>query len=78
METATQQANDPGYLDRHWRQVVARHEADGRIDIAGLGVGLDLSGVFRRSRVMDLDGAVRNRLFADLLALLARPRARRG
>lgn len=71
MDAATQRANVADYLDRHLRQVVATHEAAGRIEVLALGVGLDLSPIYRHSRIIELDGAVRHRAFTDLLELLA-------
>ena len=70
MDAATQRANGAAWLDRHLQQVVAQQSARG-IEILGLGVGLDLSGTYRHSRVIELDGAVRHRAFGDLLDLLA-------
>jgi cobaltochelatase CobT len=78
MDAATQRANDAAYLDHHLQAVVARHEAEGTVQILGLGVGLDLSTFYRRSRVIDLGRAVRNQVFADVLALLAEGRQRPG
>ena len=71
MDAATQRANVADYLDRHLRQVVATHEAAGRIEVLALGVGLDLSPIYRHNRIIELDGAVRHRAFTDLLELLA-------
>lgn len=71
MDSATILANDAAYLDQHLRDVVARREAEGAVEIRALGVGLDLSPYYRRSRVVELDGAVRNQVFRDILALLA-------
>jgi cobaltochelatase CobT len=71
MDSATILANDAAYLDQHLRDVVARREAEGAVEIRALGVGLDLSPYYRRSRVVELDGAVRNQIFRDILALLA-------
>lgn len=70
MDAATQRANGAAWLDRHLQQVIAQQAARG-IEIVGLGVGLDLSGTYRHSRVIELDGAVRHRAFDDLLDLLA-------
>ena len=55
MDSATHLANDAHYLDQHLREVVARHEQRGGVEICGLGVGLDLSPYYRRSQVLDLD-----------------------
>ena len=39
MDGATALANDPFYLDNHLKQVVARQESAGRVEVLGLGVG---------------------------------------
>jgi cobaltochelatase CobT len=70
MDSATALANDAHYLDQHLREVVARHEQGGAVKICGVGVGLDLSPYYRRSRVLDLSGAVGNEAFRDVVALI--------
>jgi cobaltochelatase CobT len=76
MDSATALANDPHYLDQHLRDVVQRHEQQGRIQICGIGVGLDLSPYYSRSLVLDLAGAVGNAMFREVLELLAGRRRR--
>lgn len=71
MDGATQLANDEHYLDQHLREVVARQEQAGAVEIFGLGVGLDLSPYYRRSQALDLAGSTGNRVFADILRMLA-------
>ncbi|MEV0601615.1 cobalt chelatase [Streptomyces sp. NPDC050315] len=68
MDTATNLANDRHYLDHHLRDVVARHGAG--TEIYGVGVGLDLSPYYRRSRVLDLADDTGNGIFREVLALL--------
>jgi cobaltochelatase CobT len=51
--------------------VVARHEQAGRIGIAGVGVGLDLSPYYSRSHVLDLAAAGGAAMFRELIALVA-------
>ncbi len=72
MDSATHLANDGHYLDHHLREVVDREERSGSARIVGLGVGLDLSPFYPRSHVVDLDEATGNRVFAEILELLAR------
>jgi cobaltochelatase CobT len=72
MDTATQQANGPGLLDEHLREVVMRREARGEVQIVALGVGLDPSPWYRHHRVMETDGVAGHSSFSDLLALLRR------
>jgi cobaltochelatase CobT len=67
MDSATCQANDAGYLDRHLEEVVARHEAARDVEVLGLGVGLDLSPYYRRCRAVDLSVPLDMTLFAELV-----------
>ena len=80
MDGATGLANDASYLDRHLRQVAARIEAAGDIELSALGVGLDLSASYGRCLTLDPDAALGPVLFTELLPLLAGrvvlPRAR--
>ncbi|MBU1357153.1 MAG: cobalt chelatase, partial [Gammaproteobacteria bacterium] len=71
MDSATHLANDAHYLDHHLREVVARHEQDGRIEIAGIGVGLDLSPYYSRSHVLDIASSVGNAVFREVIELMA-------
>jgi cobaltochelatase CobT len=70
MDSATAQANDPHYLDQHLREVVGRHEAAGRVEVLGLGVGLDLSPYYRHHFAVDLSVPPDMTLFAKLAAWL--------
>lgn len=78
MEAATQQANDEHYLDHHLQQVAGQIESDGDIELAALGVGLDLSPYYRRGHVLDLQHGVTDRLLREVVALLAGLGAHRG
>ncbi len=71
MDTATRLANDALLLDRHLRSVVRRHERTGLVEIVGVGVGLDLSAAYSRSHVLDLGGAPGNRVFREIVDLVA-------
>lgn len=70
MDSATQLANDAHYLDHHLADMVHAIERGGRIDIAGLGVGLDLSPYYRRSQVLDLGEDSTDRLLREIAQLL--------
>jgi cobaltochelatase CobT len=70
-DSATALANDPHYLDHHLRLVTGRLEAAGRIELFGIGVGLDLSPYYRRSHVLDLGGGIGNAMFREVLETLA-------
>lgn len=71
MDAATHLANDDHYLDHHLREVVARHEAAGHAEIGGIGVGLDLSPYYARSQAIDLSAPPGNRVFQDILEVIA-------
>lgn len=68
-DSATERANEPGCLDRHLRQVVSEMECAGE-EVYGLGVGLDLSPYYRRSRMLDTSPRSGYGMFGDVLALL--------
>jgi cobaltochelatase CobT len=66
---ATGLANDPFYLDNHLKDVVARREQQGAVEILGLGVGLDLSPFYRRCLATDMTRGLDNELFFDIVQL---------
>ena len=70
MDSATGLANDAFYLDRHLREVVARREREGAVEIIGLGVGLDLSPFYRRTVSADFSRGLDNALFFELARLM--------
>lgn len=67
---ATGLANDPFYLDNHLKDVVARREREGAVEILGLGVGLDLSPFYRRSLATDMTQGLENTLFTEIVQLI--------
>lgn len=69
---ATALANDEHYLDHDLSNVVADIEAQGRAEVLGLGVGLDLSPYYRRHRVLDLSNSVTQQVLRESVGLLAR------
>ncbi|MBE7420436.1 MAG: cobalt chelatase [Ideonella sp.] len=76
MDAATHLANDLHYLDHHLRQVVQRHEQSGAVEIGGIGVGLDLSPYYSRSQALDLSAPPGNRVFQEVLDVIAGHRRR--
>lgn len=72
MDSATTQANDAWYLDNHLKQVVARQERLGAVQIMGLGVGLDLGVYYRHCLGIDARRRIDMRMLDDLVALIAR------
>jgi cobaltochelatase CobT len=77
MDGATQLANGERLLDQHLLQVTERVERQGRVEIHGLGVGLDLSAYYRSSHLLDLDARIGNAMFGEVLRLIARSGPRR-
>jgi len=75
MDTATSLANDRAYLDRHLKTVLERRDRQGEVEIYGLGVAQDLSPHYRHCTMLDLSRGLGNRVFADILDMLARKRA---
>lgn len=71
MDSATASTNDPQYLDAHLRRVVSDLEKAGQ-EIVGVGVGLDLSDYYSRSRLLDTSGATGHGMLNDVLSVLAR------
>jgi cobaltochelatase CobT len=53
MDAATVQTNDAAYLDNHLRDVVARHESFGDVEVIGLGLGRDPSLFYRHCTALD-------------------------
>lgn len=72
MDSATALANDPHYLEQHLREVVARREADGRVEIAGIGIGLDLGPYYRRSLALDLGKGLERGSFFEVVRMVRR------
>lgn len=74
---ATALANDAHYLDHHLSDVVARLQAQGEVEVYGMGVGLDLSPYYRQCRAFDLSASVSNEVFREIVAMIAAgPRGR--
>lgn len=76
MDSATVLANDAHYLDQHLREVVARREADGGVEVIGVGIGLDLSPYYRRSLALDLARGLERADVQALVRLVAQRRRR--
>jgi cobaltochelatase CobT len=71
MDTATGLANDAHYLDQHLREVLRRQEQPGGVEIFGVGVGLDLSAFYSRSRALDLSTPPGNEACFEIVEMLA-------
>jgi cobaltochelatase CobT len=70
-DSATTLANDTHYLDHHLCTVVGQLEAQGKVEIYGIGVGLNLSPYYRNNRVIDLCASVTNAVLREIVALIA-------
>jgi len=71
MDGATSQANDEQYLDLHLREVIARIDAAGQVQIFGIGVGLDLSPYYAHCQAVDFTHGLSNHVFQEILGLMA-------
>ena len=76
MDRSTAMANDEHYLDHHLRTVVARHERAGEVQIAGVGVGLDLSPYYGTSVALDLTQGLTNAHALEIVEMMQRGRKR--
>lgn len=54
MDTATSTANDQFYLDNHLKQVIEREANRNKIEIYGVGMGVDLSPYYRNNIILDV------------------------
>ncbi len=70
VDGATALANDTHYLDRHLQATAAQIEAQGQVELRGVGVGLDLSAYYQRSVVLDLAGQSPRQVLAEVLGVL--------
>ncbi len=77
MDAATQVANGRHFLDRHLQQVAAQVETGGAVELAALGLGLDLSPFYSRSEAVDLAAGPDRRTLQAVLALFDGRRGRR-
>ena len=76
MDGATALANDAQYLDHHLQQVAGQIEAAGDIELAAIGVGLDLSPYYGRCLALGLAQDLGNRVFDEVIGCLAARRRR--
>ncbi len=77
MDTASENANEPGYLEQHLVDVVARARARGEASVMGVGVGLDLGALYPASVALDLSQLRGNGALREMLELVARGTAGR-
>lgn len=77
MDSATDLANTPHYLDSHLRHVVTEHTRQGNTEIRALGVGLDLSLFYDDSLIIDPQAQIDNGLLGEIAALIVAPKRNR-
>lgn len=70
MDSATHQSNDNHYLDAHLRAVVSDLEAEGSIELYGLGVGLDLGCFYRHRLAIDLSEGISEALLLQIADMM--------
>ena len=58
MDSATHHANRDGFLDDHLRGVAEIIQRRGDVQVAAIGIDLDLSDLYRRSAALDLGGTL--------------------
>jgi cobaltochelatase CobT len=75
-DAATGRSNDAFYLDNHLKDVLARREREGAVQVLGLGVGLDLSPFYRHCLATDMTKALDNALFYEIVQLIDRKHRR--
>lgn len=75
-DSATNLTNDAYYLDNHLKEVLARRERQGQVNILGLGVGLDLSPFYRHCLATDMSQVLDNHLFEEIVQLIGHRRRR--
>ncbi len=75
-DSATNLTNDAFYLDNHLKEVLARRERQGEVDILGLGVGLDLSPFYRHCLATDMSQVLDHHLFDEIIQLIGHRKRR--
>lgn len=76
-DSATAQTNPPQYLEQHLLAVAEHIERSGRVELTGLGVGLDMSAYYRHSDMLDLTNLQGRQAFSQILQVLHPRRLRR-
>lgn len=72
MDGATELANDAHYLDHHLQQVAGEIESQGDVELAAIGVGLDLSPYYGHCQAIDLEAGLGNAVIQDVISLFTR------
>lgn len=70
MDSATQNANDPDYLERHLRQVIQKHSQEQKWDMLALGVNSLPDPSYRRRMVLDLTAPLQPKMLDDIVTML--------
>jgi cobaltochelatase CobT len=80
LDDATLAANDPGYLDRHLRTVIAQIEARAKVELLAIGIGHHVGAYYPRSFTVSGPQNLGEAIVTQLIALLGKRerRAARG
>ena len=73
MDGATSLANGDHYLDRHLAEVASHIEQERLVQLAGLGIGHDMSAYLSRSRIIDPEAILSKATAQALIEFLAQP-----
>lgn len=73
LDHATLEANAPDYLERHLRQVIARIEARGTIELSAIGIGHDVTDYYRYALMLDDEERLGTAMTDQLCGLFAGP-----
>lgn len=73
-ESATAEANDDEYLSSHLRQVADRWRAAGTVEVAGLGLEMDMTPFYDRSELVEMGSEGGVAIVNGLLNMLIPPR----
>ena len=76
LDDATLAANDPGYLDRHLRQVIRHIDTRSPVELLAIGIGHNVGAYYPRSFTVTGAENLGEALVTQLIALLDAPRRR--
>ncbi len=71
VDDATLSANSPSCLDRHLREVIARMEQEGRVELLAIGIGHDVSRYYRQSVTLQDAARLGEVMAGELIALFS-------
>ena len=78
IDDSTLAVNRAGFLERHLRQVIARIERDGMVELLAIGIGHDVTRYYRRAVTINSPDQLADALIDQLTELFAAERPERG